>query len=146
MHWIIIDLKPAYYLKLFWIMWCPEISLSNNLCNEGLVLYPYKNEKSVWHCFITEFFLYFHYTLRYFSMWITSAWIICTSQWYTDWSVNQQVWFTFNSGSDTHFGMRIWGYQDNFLYKKACCYSKDSQNLEVFWIIVVHYTLYALYY
>ena len=28
MHWIITGMKPAYYLKLFWSMWCPEILLS----------------------------------------------------------------------------------------------------------------------
>ena len=31
-HWIIISVKPAYYIKLFWSMWCPEISLSRSLC------------------------------------------------------------------------------------------------------------------
>ena len=58
------------------------------------------------------------------------------------------------STSVTHFQLwiwhsfwheNLWDYQDNFIYKTACCYSKDSQNLEVFWIIVVHYRLYILY-
>ena len=44
MHWIIIGVKPAYYLKLFWSMWCPKISSSRSLC-KGMVLYPAKNEE-----------------------------------------------------------------------------------------------------
>ena len=44
MHWNIICLKPAYYLELFWSMWCPKISSSRSLC-KGLVLYPAKNEE-----------------------------------------------------------------------------------------------------
>ena len=44
MHWNIIGVKLAYYLKLFWSMWCPKISSSRSLC-KGLVLYPAKNEE-----------------------------------------------------------------------------------------------------
>ena len=105
-------------------------------------------KKSVWHCFISEFFLYFHYTLHHCSMWVTSVLVICMSQWHLDWSVGQQV-------AMTQFQLWIWysfwhenlcGYHDNFIYKIACCYSKNRQNWEVFWIIMVHYRLYTLYY
>ena len=67
------------------------------------------------------------------------------SQWNVDYSVGQvgqQVWFTFNSWSDTHFGLRIYAVIKIILYEKiACWYSKDSENAEVFWIILVHYRL-----
>ena len=66
----------------------------------------------------------------------------CMSQWYLDClvgQVGQQVWPTFNSGSDIHFGMRICEVTKIITYTKiACCYGKDSQNSEVFWISVVH--------
>ena len=47
MHWNIIGVKPAYYLKLFWRMWCPKIS-SLKVCakakNEEIYgIDPYKN-------------------------------------------------------------------------------------------------------
>ena len=32
MHWIIIGVKPAYYFKLLWSMWCPKILFSRMLC------------------------------------------------------------------------------------------------------------------
>ena len=71
------------------------------------------------------------------------------SQWNLDCSmgqVGQQVWPTFNSKSDTHFGMRIYEVINIISYTKiAYCYSKDSQNLEVFWITLAHYRLYTLY-
>ena len=46
-HWNLISertlcltgMKPNYYLKLFWSMWCPEISFPRILC-VGPVLYP----------------------------------------------------------------------------------------------------------
>ena len=39
-----------YHLKLFWSMWCPEISFSRSLCM-GPLLYPCCQEwRTLWHC------------------------------------------------------------------------------------------------
>ena len=121
-----------------------------------LLLYPYKNKETCMALFHIRFCVYNRIciTLHYItlSMWqLTSAWVICMSQWYPDCSVGkvgQQVWPTFNSGSwsDTYFGIRIYEVIKIISYIKiAFCYSKDTHNLEVFWIIVVHYRLYTLY-
>ena len=32
--WIIVGVKPTYYLKLFWSIWCPEISFSKKFVYE----------------------------------------------------------------------------------------------------------------
>ena len=109
---------------------CTELSLITVLnCNiqrfdchkvcaiKGPDLYPYKNEEICMALFHIRIFLYFHYTLHYFR-WITSAWIICMLQWHLDWSVGQQMWATFNSGSDIHFGMRIYEAIKIILYTK----------------------------
>ena len=131
---VLCDVQRFYYQK--------SVQLRDQFC----ILTKMKN--SVWYCFISGFFLCLHYnfvlaTLHYFSMWLTSAWVICMSQWHLDCSlgqVGQQMWFTFNSGFDTHFGMGIYEViKINSCTKIGCCYSEDSQNLEVFWIIVVHY-------
>ena len=57
MHWNIIGGKPAYYLKLFWSMWCPKISSSRSLC-KGPVLYSAKNEEiyDISYCSISKNF------------------------------------------------------------------------------------------
>ena len=49
---------------------------------EGPDLYLCKNEEIciLWYCFISDCFLCLHYNLHYFSMWLTSAWVICMSQ------------------------------------------------------------------
>ena len=119
---------------------------------EGLPLYPYNNKEICMALFHNRFLCRICITLHYFKhVAALSTWIICMSQWYLDCSVGQvgqQVWPTFNSGSwsDTYFGMRIYEVIKIISYIKiACCYSKDSHNLEVFWIIVVHYRLYTLY-
>ena len=95
-------------------------------------LYPYKNEET---CMALVFALLF----------ITS---VCGSQvahgsyvCHSDiWNachclvgqVGQQLCSTFNSGSDTHFGMRINEVIKIVSYTKmACCYSTDSQNLNI---------------
>ena len=130
---VLCDVQRFYYQKVWAI--------------EGPVLYPYKNEEFCMVLFHIRIFsvltLQFCITLHYFSMWLTSAWVICMSQWHLDCSlgqVGQQMWFTFNSGFDTHFGMGIYEViKINSCTKIDCCYSEDSQNLEVFWIIVVHY-------
>ena len=79
-------------------------------------------------------------TLHYLSMCLTSAWVICMSQLHLNCSVGQvgqQMWPTFNSGSDTCFGMRIYEGIKIISYTKiACCYSKDSQNLELSWFTI----------
>ena len=145
MHWIIIGVKPAYCLKLFWTMWCPEFSLS--MCNEGSVLYPYKNEEicmALFHIrFFSVFSLYFallqhvgHKCMGHMYVTMTSV-LINGSTGVTHFQL--WIWYSF-------WYENLWGYQDNFIYEITCCYSKDSQNLEVFWIIVVHYRLHTLYY
>ena len=64
----IIALKPAYYIQLFWSMWCPKISFSRILCMRP-VLYPAKNEEI---CDMVSYLL-FYITLKNFSMWVTSG-------------------------------------------------------------------------
>ena len=66
--------------------------------------------------------------------------------------VGQQVSPTFNSASDTHFGMRSRIYEIIKIYivsytKIACCFSKDSQNFRgiLSYCGSLLYTLYALY-
>ena len=59
--------------------------------------------------------------------------------------VSQQAWPTFNSASDTDFGMIIYKVIKKISYTIITCYySQGSKNLEVFWIIMVHYKLYTL--
>ena len=83
---------------------------------KGPVLYPYKNKKSVWHCF----------TLQFFCIFITLA---CGSQVHGSYNY---VTMTFGliSGSIgvTHFQHwiwhafwyeNLWGYQDNFIHKNS---------------------------
>ena len=149
--WIIIGVKPAHYLKIFWTIWCPEISLSKVYAIKGPVLYPYKNEEIRMALFYIRFFLVF--ALHFALLCITSALghkcmghNFCMSHWHLDCSVGQQLWPTINAGSDTHFGMRIYKVIEIVSYTKmACRYIKDSQNIEVFWIIMVHQRLYTLY-
>ena len=66
--------------------------------------------------------------------------------------VGQQVAPTFNSASDTHFGMRSRIYEIIKIYivsytKIACCFSKDSQKFRgiLSYCGSLLYTLYALY-
>ena len=111
-----------------------------------------KMKKSVWHCFIPEFFLCLHHNFYYFAL-LQHVAHECMSHMYvtmTSGLLSGSSWST----NVTHFQLwiwhpfrheNLWGYQDNFIYKKACCYIKDSQNLEVFRIIMVHYRLYTLY-
>ena len=138
-------------------MRCPEISLSKSLCNWGysFVSRPYQNKlkKSVWHCFISEFSVF---PLQ-FALLCINIYTACGSQvheshvchsdiWIAQWvkyiAIGQQVWPTFNSGSDTNYGMRIYDVIKIISYTKLAC--KDSQNLEAFWIIVVQYRLHSL--
>ena len=136
MHWIITGVKPTYYLKL---CWCPKISLSK-----------------VWVQLRDQFYILnkeicmalFHTDQNFFCIYITLCIILYItlacgsqvhgsyahmSQWHLHCSVGQQMWPTFNSGSDTE---NFWGYQDNFIYK-----SNLLLYIEAFWIIMVHYRL-----
>ena len=70
-------------------MWCPEISLSKSLCNWGTSSVSYKNVEiciALFHTYqnFSVFTLQFANTQHYFSIWLTSAWVICMSQWYLD--------------------------------------------------------------
>ena len=40
MHWIIIGAKPAYYLKLFWSMWCQRFHLQGVCTREWFCILP----------------------------------------------------------------------------------------------------------
>ena len=135
MHWIIIGMTPTYYSTSNCFEPCDAQRFHcQNVCAiDGPVLYPYKNEEI---CVASECFcvnITICITLHYFSMCFTSAWVKCMSQWHLamDCSVRrvgQQVWSTFNSGSDTHFDMRIYGVIKIISYTKiACCYyNKDT--------------------
>ena len=71
MHWNIIGMKPAYYLKLFWSMWCPKISSSRSLCKGATGSVSCQEWRNLWHCSISKkFHVRFHYF--YFNMWVTS--------------------------------------------------------------------------
>ena len=94
MHWTCITgMKPAYYLMLFWSMWCLEILFPRILCI-GPVLYPEEIYDIVSHLiFSMSFYTTFKKkTLACRSqeghMWVTSR-LLCGS-------VGQQVWPTFN--------------------------------------------------
>ena len=61
--------KPAYYLKLFWIIRCPVISFSRILCM-GPVLYPEEMYGIVGYLIFAMSF-YVTFKKKNFSMWIT---------------------------------------------------------------------------
>ena len=133
MHWIIIGVKPAYYLKLFWTMWCPEISLSKNLCNWGINSVSLQEWRNLY-----GIVLYQNFFCSFITLCITSA---CGSQvhgsyvchndiWIDQW-VNNQLWIWHSFWHEN-----LWHYQDNFINKIACCYSKDSQKLELLWFTI----------
>ena len=95
MHWTITGVKPAYYLKLFWSMWCPEISISRILCM-GLVLYPEESMALLHSWFSMSFYITSKKkTLACGSqeghMWVTSGLLYGSLG-----QVGQQVWPTFN--------------------------------------------------
>ena len=96
---IFTGVKPAYYLKLFWSMWCPEISFSRILWI-GPSSVSWRN---LWHCFTSDFSLSFYVTFKKKTltcgsqeghMWVTSG-LLCGSVG----QVDQQVWPTFNPES-----------------------------------------------
>ena len=75
MHWTIIGMKPAYYLKLFWIRWCPEISFSRIPC-VGPDLYAAKKEEIYG---IVSYLISSIFTLllkEMFSTWVTHRWVL----------------------------------------------------------------------
>ena len=89
MHWIIIGVKPAYYLNLFfWNMWHPEISFLKNL-SMGSVLYPIKAKKSMALFHIRIFPCHFALLLKRKLQHVSHKWVICGS--HPDCSVGQWV-------------------------------------------------------
>ena len=102
MHWNIIGVKPAYYPRLFWSMWCPRIL---SLC-KGLVPYPAKNEEIYGIVLYQKIFRSYYITFKNKTstcgsqvdhMWVTSG-LLCGSVG----QVGQQVWLTFNPDIGTH--------------------------------------------
>ena len=94
MDWTITGMKPAYYLKLFWSMWCPEISFPRILFM-GLVLYP---EEIYGIASYLIFSMSFYITFKEnFSLWVTRGSYVG--------NIGIALWVSRSSGSTgvTHF-------------------------------------------
>ena len=78
-HWYKTSLLPQAVLCDVQRFYCQKVCAI-----EGPVLYPYKNAELCMVLFHIRIFsvltLQFCITLHYFSMWLTSAWVICMSQ------------------------------------------------------------------
>ena len=104
-------------------------------------------KKSVWHCVISNFFYIIVITLCIISAcWsqVHGSYVCHNDNWIDQWVSKCDPLSTLDLTLILAWEfIRLSWF---FIYKIACCYSKDSQNLEVFCIIVVHYRLYTLYY
>ena len=151
MHWIIIGMKPACYLKLFWTICDVQRFHCQKVCAiEWPVLYPYKNKEICMALFHIRIFSVF--TLQFALLCTT---LVCGSQVYTCMGHNlcMSQWYldllsvSSKSTSVTDFQLwiwhsfwyeNLWGYQDNFIYEIACCYIVRIIKIIVLWIILVH--------
>ena len=81
MQWNITGVKPAYYLKLFWSMWCPKISSSRSLHKGPVLAICCQEWRNLWHCSISKIFHVILATLllkRKFQH-VCHKWVICGS-------------------------------------------------------------------
>ena len=146
-HWYETSLLPQAVLNY---MWYPEISLSKSLCNWGSSSVSLQNKEICMALFHIRIFSVF--TLQFALLCTT---LVCGSQVYTCMGHNlcMSQWHldllsvSSKSTSVTDFQLwiwhsfwyeNLWGYQDNFIHKIACCYIVRIIKIIVLWIILVH--------
>ena len=113
-HWH----KLAYYLKVLWSMWSPEISFLTILHMDQFCILPIMKKFSY---SIASYPMSFYIIFKEnFNMWVTSESYVGHT-WVTSWllcgSVGQQLWLIWNSESYLH----IWILNTTVSHFDPCC-------------------------
>ena len=126
MHWNITVVKPAYYLKLFWSMWCPKISSSRSL-HKGVGLHAAKNEEIDGTVPYQKLFMSCYSTFKKKSstcgsqvdhMWVTSGLFRGLVG-----QIGHQVWPTFNPA--LNIVISLWPWHDPCTGSLIGAYNKE---------------------
>ena len=80
----IVGLKPAYYLKLVWSMWCPKISSSRSLYMKKFM--------ELFHIYVM-----LHYTFKRKLQYVGHKWVMSGLFCGSVGQMGQQVWSTFTT-------------------------------------------------
>ena len=125
-HWC----ETAYYIKLFWSIWCPKITNTQEFCAWGCSV----SWRNLWYYFIYDFSMSFYIIFKKnFSMWVTRGSYMGPIQialWVTGSSVSTSVthfqpWLACMEGNNFNdASFDNWFCSFDFLH---CVMAKDKQ-------------------